>query len=118
MAWTENSFLIKFSGNQEEFLNVNSKTDLTKKNKRLWERDVFEIFVAPDAEDIRRYFEFEVAPTEEWLDLKMQVLSNGERQPDFSYNSGMKVSARILQNEIQAMIKIHWNAFGKKTGGG
>ncbi len=118
MAWTENSFLIKFAGNQEEFLNVNSKTDLTKKNERLWERDVFEIFVAPDAEDIRRYFEFEVAPTGEWLDLKMQILPNGERQPDFSYSSGMKVSARILQNGIQAMIKIQWNAFGKKPAAG
>ena len=114
MAWTENSLLIRFAGNQREPLNVNSSTDLSRKNRKLWERDVFEIFVAPDAENVRRYFEFEVAPTGEWLDLKMQISEAGERQPDFEYDSGMEVSARILENEVQAIMKIGWDAFGKK----
>lgn len=118
MAWTENFLLVRFAGNQEEPLNVNSGTDLSKKNKTLWERDVFEIFVAPDSENVRRYFEFEASPTGEWLDLKMQILLNGERQPDFDYNSGMEVSARILQGEIQTIMKIGWDAFGKKPSAG
>ena len=118
MAWTENAFFVRFTGNQEEPLNINSGVNLTQKNIKLWERDVFEIFIAPDAKNIRRYFEFEVAPTGEWLDLKMQVSPNGERQPDFDYNSNMEVSAGILSNEIWAMMKIGWKAFGEKPKAG
>lgn len=118
MAWTEKSLLIRFAGNQREPLNINSGTYLTKKNKKLWERDVFEIFIAPDEENVRNYFEFEAAPTGEWLDLKMQISPSGERQPDFDYNSGMEVSARILQSEIQAIMRIGWSAFGTKPGAG
>lgn len=120
MAWTENSLLIRFAGNQREPLNVNSGTNLTKKNKKLWERDVFEIFIAPSAENVRNYFEFEVAPTGEWLDLKIQISPSGERQPDFDFDfdSGMEVSARILQGEVQATMKIGWDALGKKPNAG
>ena len=35
----------------------------------LWDRDVCEIFIAPDEHVIERYFEFEAAPTGEWLDV-------------------------------------------------
>lgn len=118
ITWTENALLIRFAGNQEELLNVNFSTDFTKKKEKLWERDVFEIFIAPDAENVRRYFEFEVSPTGEWLDLEMQISPTGERQPDFSYNSGMEVSARILEGEVEAIMKIGWNAFGKKPNAG
>ena len=118
MAWTENSLLVRFAGNQREPLNVNSNTDLTIKHKKLWERDVFEIFIAADAENVHSYFEFEVAPTGEWLDLKMQISPHGERQPDFDYNSGMEVSAQILEGEVQAIMKISWDAFGKKPNAG
>lgn len=113
-AWNENFLLVRFAGKQKEPLNVNSGADLTRKNEKLWERDVFEIFIAPEANDIYRYFEFEAAPTGEWLDLEMRISPAGERQPDFGYNSGMEVSARILEGEVCALMKIGWDAFGKK----
>lgn len=118
MAWTENALLIKFSGSQKEPLNINAAPDFSKKTEKLWERDVFEIFVAPDAKNSRRYFEFEAAPTGEWLDLEMFISEDGERQPDFVYNSGMEVAAQILDIEIQVLMKIGWDAFGKRPAAG
>ncbi len=75
---------------------------------------MFEIFVAPDLDITKRYFEFEVAPTGEWLDAEMEILPNGERKSDFNYNSEMKTAAKIMSSKILAAIKIEWQAFGKK----
>ena len=45
----------------------------TQKEERmgLWDNDVVEAFIAPDPENVKRYTEFEWAPTGESLDLKL-----------------------------------------------
>jgi len=118
LLWTDEALLVKFTGNQREPLIVHPKPETSKKTVGLWERDVFEIFVAPDSEFVNRYFEFEVAPTGEWLDLEIQVLPNGERKSNFEYNSKMQVAAEVSENTISAAIKIDWRAFGGKPGAG
>lgn len=45
-------------------------TPLVEKERiGLWERDVVEAFIAPDATNVTRYAEYEIAPTNERLDL-------------------------------------------------
>ncbi|HXG48739.1 MAG TPA: amidohydrolase family protein, partial [Methylomirabilota bacterium] len=56
----------------------------------LWDRDVVEAFIGSDLENIRRYTEFQVAPTNEKLDL---ILNLPDR--DFAWSSGMKSAVRI-----------------------
>jgi hypothetical protein len=114
LVWTERELIIRFEGNQKETLITNSKPDVNEKAIDLWEGDVFEIFVAPDEQKPDHYFEFEVAPTGEWFDAEIEVLPNGERETDFNYHSGMKAAAEIFDNKVLAMIKIEWQAFGKK----
>jgi predicted TIM-barrel fold metal-dependent hydrolase len=57
----------------------------------LWDRDVVEAFIGSDTENIRRYTEFEVAPTNERLDL--MITSLPER--DFAWNSGFDSRTRV-----------------------
>jgi len=114
LLWSENALYIKFEGLQEEPLVINNKPNITEKATKLWERDVFEIFIAPDSEKTNRYFEFEVAPTGEWLDIKLEILPGGERRADFEYSSGMEAGACINGNKVLAAMKINWQAFGKK----
>ena len=38
----------------------------------LWDRDVAEVFLQPDASQLRRYFEFEVSPNGFWIDLDIE----------------------------------------------
>lgn len=118
MIWSEKALLIRFEANQAEPLIVNNKPNTGVKAMNLWERDVFEIFVAPEAENLQTYFEFEAAPTGEWLDVKLEILPNGKRVSDFEYDSGMKVAAKIFDEKIFAVIKIDWRAFGKKPRNG
>ena len=114
LVWTERALFVRFAGNQSEPLIVNAKPDTTRKTMNLWERDCFEIFIAPGAKIPETYFEFETAPTGEWLDLKLKILPSGERKIDFEYDSEMKVSAEISENKICVIMKINWQAFGKK----
>src|SRR5206468_4402793 len=76
-------------------------------------RDVCEIFIAPDKDEPNKYFEFEIAPTGEWVDLSI-VMSGAERQTDWTYKSGMKSSAQIEPDQIIMAIQIPWKAFGSR----
>jgi predicted TIM-barrel fold metal-dependent hydrolase len=57
----------------------------------LWDRDVVEAFVAANAENIHRYAEFEVAPTNERLDL--MILGQGKK--DFAWESKFESAVRV-----------------------
>ena len=118
LVWTDTVFFIRFEGNQNEPLVLNANPNLGSKTNYLWERDVFEIFVAPGAENVFEYLEFEAAPTGEWLDLRIRISGDGSRQTDFEYDSGMRVATRIEQNKISLVMKIGWDAFGRKPAKG
>ncbi len=57
----------------------------------LWDRDVVEAFIGADAERIRRYAEFEVAPTNEKLDLMITNLP----EKDFAWGSGFTSAVKV-----------------------
>ncbi|MGD9588188.1 MAG: carbohydrate-binding family 9-like protein [Pyrinomonadaceae bacterium] len=117
LLWSAAALYVRFEANQSEPLVVSEKPDLTKKTMGLWDRDVVEIFVAPDRSEPRKYFEFEAAPTGEWLDVALDATS-GTRKSDWEYASGMEVSSRIEKGRVVMAMKIPWTAFGKtpKTG--
>ncbi|NOT49361.1 MAG: carbohydrate-binding family 9-like protein [Acidobacteria bacterium] len=112
LLWSKTALYIRFEANQEEPLVVTDKPDLTKKAMNLWDRDVCEIFVAPDRSERRKYFEFEVAPTGEWLDVALD-LTSGTRVSEWKYSSKMESSSRVESGKVVMAIKIPWNAFGK-----
>lgn len=62
------------------------------KGKRLglWDRDVVEVFLGADARDVRHYAEFEVAPTNERLDLSLRLPDK-----DFNWESGFTSAVRV-----------------------
>ncbi len=59
---------------------------------KLWERDVVEMFLGSDWTDIRRYREFEIAPTGDWIDLAIDLDRDSY---DRKWRSGWKTAARI-----------------------
>jgi alpha-galactosidase len=112
LLWSQNAFYIRFEANQSEPLIVSENPNLESKTPGLWDRDVCEIFVAPDKNEPRRYFEFEIAPCGEWIDLEIRWKS-GVRETDFEYDSQMRSAARVEENKVWTAIKIDWKAFGK-----
>ena len=112
LLWSATAFYIRFEANQTEPLVVSSKPDLTKKIMGLWDRDVCEIFIAPNKLRRNKYFEFEIAPTGEWIDLGIEVLPT-KRETDWDYASRMQSSAKIGKDTVVMAIKIPFAALGK-----
>jgi len=57
----------------------------------LWDRDVVEAFIGSDTNNIKRYTEFEVAPTNEKLDLTLNL-----PERDFEWSSGFQSKTKTL----------------------
>lgn len=108
---------VRFEVFENEESVISSTPNYASKTIGLWERDVCEIFIAPDRNEPKKYFEFEVAPTGEWLDLAIDMTS-GERVTNWEYNSEMEVAARIENGKVSMAMKIPWEAFGRKPKAG
>ena len=112
LLWSATALYVRFEAAQNEPLIVSEKPDLSKKTVGLWDRDVCEIFIAPDKAKINKYYEFEIAPTGEWIDLGI-VVTPAKRETDWDYASGMQSAVKVEKNKIVMAIKIEWKAFGK-----
>ncbi len=111
-VWTDEALVVRFVARQTEPLVVSESPRLDRKTLGLWDRDVCEIFVAPDASQPERYFEFEAAPTGEWVDLGIHWRPEG-RETDWEYRSGMKAAARVREGEVTVAMSVPWAAFGR-----
>lgn len=112
LLWSETALIVRFICRQSEPLIVNPTPQTVTKTLGLWERDVCEIFIAPDASRPEHYFEFEAAPTGEWLDLGIHQMPE-VRETDWGFQSGMSAAARVLTNEIMIAMRIPWDALGR-----
>jgi hypothetical protein len=112
MLWSGTALYVRFEARQTEPLIVSDRPSIAAKTLKLWDRDVCEIFIAPDKTERRKYFEFEVAPNGEWVDLAID-LTSGKRETDWEYRSGMEATASIGTDMITMAIRIEWKALGK-----
>jgi len=106
--WSDEALHVRFSCEQHEPLNVSANPITDRKTLGLWDRDVCEIFLAPDPKHPERYFEFEAAPTGEWVDLGIVVNPSG-RETDWDYNSGMTTAAQTAPGRLLVGIRIPWS---------
>jgi hypothetical protein len=109
LCWSETALHVRFVCEQNEPLVISDHPETDVKTLGLWDRDVCEVFLAPHLEESHRYYEFEAAPTGEWIDLAIE-LTEKERKTDWDYASGMKVSAEIGNRQIKVLITVPWSA--------
>jgi len=108
ICWSDEALHVRFAGKQQEPLIVADNPITDKKTLGLWDRDVCEIFLAPDPEKPWRYFEFEAAPTGEWIDLGITVKPEG-RETDWDYASGFTTAARLEGERLFVGMRIPWS---------
>ena len=111
LVWNERGLSARFVYEQHEPFVVSETPQLERKALGLWDRDVCEMFVAPGTDEPERYYEFEVAPTGEWLDLAVRKTADG-RETDWDFHSGMTTAARINANCVTLVMRVPWEAFG------
>lgn len=111
MIWTEEALFVRFTANQREPLVVADRPSLKTRTQGLWERDVCELFLAPDRVRPQEYYEFEIAPTGEWFDAGIRN-QKGERIMDLSYASALEIGARIGRRRVLVSARVGWDYFG------
>lgn len=108
VCWSTEALNVRFVCSQREPLIVGANPITHRKTLGLWDRDVCEIFLAPDRGNTSRYFEFEAAPTGEWVDLGILVTASG-RETDWDFNSGIATAAKIGHSQVIVGISIPWS---------
>jgi hypothetical protein len=108
LLWSNSALHVRFVCPQQESLIVSPTPQTTEKTLGLWDRDVCEIFVAPDPATPNQYFEFEAAPTGEWVDLAIMKNADG-RDTDFAFRSGMTAAAALKAEQIFVAMRIPWS---------
>jgi len=90
--WTSKYIYFAFSCKYDA-LNVFEGEDVSKERWELWNRDVAEVFLNPEPERQLHYYEFEVAPNNQWIDLE---ITRGEKpNHDAAWNSGFEHATRV-----------------------
>ena len=89
--WTDTDLYLLFVSPYSE-LNLWLPADNSQDRLKLWDRDVVEFFLGSDWTEIRKYREFEIAPTGDWIDLAIDL---SRKSYDRSWRSGWKTLARI-----------------------
>jgi hypothetical protein len=91
--WTDHNLYLLFIGPYET-LYLKSDPVKDRETNKLWEWDVYEVFIGTDFEHIRQYKEFQVSPQGEWVDLDIDR-DNPKPEGGWTWNSGFEVKARV-----------------------
>lgn len=75
-------------------LTVFTPAKLNEERLGLWDRDVVEAFIGADPENFEHYSEYELAPTNEKLDLTLTLPDK-----DFKWSSGFETGVKINRRE-------------------
>ena len=108
LLWSNKALHVRFNCRQAEPLIVSSAPQTKNKTMGLWDRDVCEIFIAPDLDSAEHYFELEAAPTGEWLDVAIHWKPEG-RDSDWNFDSGMTTAAQIENDRLTLAMRIPWS---------
>ncbi|MFB3921637.1 MAG: carbohydrate-binding family 9-like protein [Terriglobia bacterium] len=90
--WTANYVYFAFRSKYTT-LNIYAGEDPARERWELWNRDVVEVFLNPQPERVNHYYEFEVAPNNQWIDLEIDK----DKQPfnDAKWDSGFEHATRV-----------------------
>src|SRR5437660_3368923 len=91
-VWTE-TYVYFFFWCRYESLNVYSGEDPKVERWQLWDRDVAEVFLNPQPERLWHYYEFEVAPNNQWIDL--EITGKGISDHDAKWNSDFDHATQV-----------------------
>lgn len=91
-SWTAKFLYLAFWCPYRE-LSFYQGEDTAVERWRLWERDVVEAFINPALHLPSHYYEFEVAPNNQWLDLEIDLARGPLHNP--KWNSGFEHATRI-----------------------
>ena len=107
ILWSDKALHVRFVCEQAEPVIAAETFQTGSKTMGLWDRDVCEIFLAPDPNAPENYFELEAAPTGEWLDVAIRWTPE-KRESNWDFDSHMTTAARIERDRFTVTLRIPW----------
>ena len=108
--WTpDNLYFLFISNYQNMYLRENPSA--STETYGIWDWDVVEVFIGSDLNFIGRYFEFEVTPQGEWVDLDIDRRRQN-KAIEWTWNSGFRSKAVVDKNKKiwYCEMQIPWQA--------
>ncbi len=89
VLWTDSHL---YFGWECPFTELTVFSPVNTKDERigLWEKDVVEMFIGPELGKVTRYGEYEVSPSNEWVDLICDLPDK-----DFAWNGGLESAVKV-----------------------
>ena len=112
LLWTDEEIFIGFTCSFTE-LDVDEEFSSAVERHALWDRDVCEAFIRSPLEVApTSYLEFEIAPTGQWCDLR---IDRAKMTHDWVWQSGMRTAGRIddQQKEWRVLMALPFTCFGR-----
>jgi len=108
--WSRDTLYIRFEC-QYRVLHVFADSDPTGRRDHLWDRDVAEAFLQPDASQPRAYKEFEISPNGLWIDLDISPGAKPDLKSGLQRSVALDESAHTWAAELAIPIKALTTAF-------
>ena len=109
ILWTEFALCVRFTCQQSEPLVINNNSPQRDfKTLGLWQRDVCEVFIAPNMNEPNCYFEFEAAPSGEWVDLGLRIVGS-QRETEWDFRSDMSAHGEVRGGLVTISMRIPWS---------
>jgi hypothetical protein len=120
LLWTPETLFLRFDA-KYRVITVFPDGDVDGRRDHLWDRDVCEAFLQPDASQLRKYKEFEVAPNGMFIDLDIDAGSGSGRdlksglQRRVDVDSAGKTWRAVLALPVKSIVerfdpKVVWRA--------
>jgi len=103
-AWSEAHVYFAFRCKYTA-LNIYEGEDPAKERWELWNRDVAEVFINPEPARVNHYYEFEVAPNNQWIDLEIDKektpFNNAKWDSHFEHATRIDEKTRVWTCEMR-----------------
>lgn len=90
-------------------LNVYQGEDPARERWELWNRDVVEVFINPQPQRVNHYYEFEVAPNNQWIDLEIDKdkdpFNNAAWDSRFEHATRVNAEGHVWSCEMRIPVK-------------
>jgi len=113
-GWTPSHVYFAFWCRYTE-LNTYEGEDTVNQRWELWDRDVAEVFINPFPEYVNKYWEFEVAPNNQWIDLAIDLDKNPFHNADWYSGFEHSTSVNEIEKSWFCEMRMPASAFGLES---